>query len=59
VYELPDLDFTPTDNNDSDKPGLACRMEVIEGMTISSISQSIKLDGITEIRGVRERVKGN
>ena len=39
---------TDGQSNDSDKPGLACRMEVIEGMTISSISQFIKLDGITK-----------
>ncbi len=34
--------------NDNDKPGLACRMEVIEGMVITSMSQYIKLDGITK-----------
>jgi hypothetical protein len=32
--------------NDKDKPGLACRMEVIEGMVITSLSQFIKLEGI-------------
>ncbi len=35
-------------SKDNDKPGLACRMEVIEGMTITSMSQFIKLDGITK-----------
>src|SRR6058998_2627040 len=33
---------------DNDKPGLACRMEVVEGMEITSMSQFIKLDGITK-----------
>ena len=33
---------------ENDKPGLACRMEVIEGMVITSLSQFIKLDGITK-----------
>jgi hypothetical protein len=32
----------------SDKPGLACRMEVIEGMVITNLSQFIKLAGITK-----------
>lgn len=31
----------------NDKPGLACRLEVIEGMKITSLSPFIKLDGIT------------
>ena len=30
------------------KPSLACRMEVIEGMTITSMSPYIKLTGITK-----------
>jgi len=33
---------------ENDKPGLACRMEVVEGMVITSMSQFIKLDGITK-----------
>jgi hypothetical protein len=33
---------------DYDKPGLACRMEVIEGMSITSMSPCIKLEGITK-----------
>ena len=33
---------------ESDKPGLACRMEVIEGMVITSMSPFIKLEGITK-----------
>lgn len=32
----------------NDKPGLACRMEVIEGMVITSMSPFIKLNGITK-----------
>jgi len=31
-----------------DKPGLACRMEVIEGMVITSMSPYIKLEGINK-----------
>ena len=34
-----------------DKPGLACRLEVIEGMTITSMTPFIKLDGITKQKG--------
>ena len=30
------------------RPGLACRMEVIEGMSITSMSPFIKLPGITK-----------
>ena len=33
---------------ENDKPGLACRMEVIEGMVITSMTPFIKLDGITK-----------
>ena len=33
---------------ENDKPGLACRMEVIEGMVITSMSPFIKLQGITK-----------
>ena len=33
---------------ESDKPGLACRMEVIEEMVITSMTPFIKLDGITK-----------
>jgi hypothetical protein len=32
----------------SDRPGLSCRMEVIEGMVITSMSPCIKLEGITK-----------
>ena len=35
----------------NDKPGLACRLEVIEGMTITSMAPFIKLDGITNGEG--------
>ncbi|HKZ76859.1 MAG TPA: hypothetical protein VJ124_00940 [Pyrinomonadaceae bacterium] len=31
----------------NDKPGLACRMEVIEGMVITNLSKFIEIDGIT------------
>jgi hypothetical protein len=34
--------------NEPDKPGLSCRMEVIEGMTITSMSQCIRIEGITK-----------
>lgn len=30
-----------------DRPALACRMEVIEGMVVTTMSRFIKLDGIT------------
>jgi hypothetical protein len=33
---------------ESDKPALSCRIDVIEGMVITSISPFIKLDGITK-----------
>jgi hypothetical protein len=39
---------TALESKENDKPGLACRMEVIEGMTITSMSPFIKLDGITK-----------
>jgi hypothetical protein len=38
---------TSGETNASDRPALACRLEVIEGMTITSMSPCIKLDGIT------------
>ena len=38
---------TRQEPNQSAKPGLACRMEVILGMTITSMSPFIKIDGIT------------
>ncbi len=41
--------ITPTDKPINDKPGLACRMEVIEGMRITSMSPFIKLEGITKV----------
>lgn len=31
-----------------DRPALACRMEVIEGMVITSLSRFIKIEGITK-----------
>jgi hypothetical protein len=49
---------TDGQSNESDKPGLACRMEVIEGMTITSMSQCIKLDGITNNGEKGNREKG-
>ncbi len=39
---------TEGQTSEHDKPGLACRMEVIEGMVITSMSQFIRLDGITK-----------
>lgn len=48
------VDGQPTDN----RPGLACRMEVIEGMKITSMSPFIKLDGITNQKRVTGE-KGN
>jgi hypothetical protein len=33
---------------ENDKPALACRIDVIEGMVITSMSRFIKLDGITK-----------
>lgn len=39
---------TEGQTRDHDKPGLSCRMEVIEGMVITSMSQFIKLEGITK-----------
>jgi len=35
-------------SRENDKPGLACRMDVIESMVITSMSRFIKLDGITK-----------
>lgn len=35
------------------KPGLSCRMEVIEGMKITAMSEFIKLEGITGEKGNR------
>ena len=48
VYKLPGLVSHRRTIQSNDKPGLACRMEVIEGMKITSMSQFIKLDGITK-----------
>ena len=39
---------TDGQTKENDKPGLACRMDVIEGMTITSLSRFIKLEGITK-----------
>ena len=38
---------TEGQTRENDKPALACRMEVIEGMVITSMSPFIKLHGIT------------
>jgi hypothetical protein len=35
-------------SKENDRPGLSCRMEVIEGMKITSMSPFIKLEGITK-----------
>lgn len=37
-----------TDDPSNIRPGLACRMEVIEGMVITSMSPFIKLQGINK-----------
>jgi hypothetical protein len=42
---------TDGQSQDNNKPGLACRMEVIEGMKITSMSPFIKLEGITGEQG--------
>jgi hypothetical protein len=39
---------TEGQSKENDRPGLSCRMEVIEGMTITSMSPFIKLSGITK-----------
>ena len=39
---------TEGETKSSDRTGLACRMEVIEGMVITSMAPFIKLDGITK-----------
>jgi hypothetical protein len=41
--------------NVDDKPALACRLEVIEGMTITAMAPFIKIDGITN----KANEKGN
>ncbi|HEV7473756.1 MAG TPA: hypothetical protein VGN90_06895 [Pyrinomonadaceae bacterium] len=38
---------TGAQSSEPDKPALSCRMEVIEGMKITSMSPFIKLEGIT------------
>ena len=42
---------TEGQSKNDDKPGLACRLEVIEGMTITSMAPFIKLEGITNKKG--------
>ena len=42
---------TEGQSKSDDKPGLACRLEVIEGMTITSMAPFIKLEGITNKKG--------
>ena len=39
---------TEGQTRENDKPALACRMEVVEGMVITSMSPFIKLHGITK-----------
>ncbi len=39
---------SPGQNQENDKPALACRLEVIEGMIVTSLSHFIKLEGITK-----------
>lgn len=42
---------TSGESREQDKPALACRLDVIENMTITSMSPFIKLQGITEPQG--------
>ena len=44
---------TNGESQTTDKPALACRLEVIEGMQITSMSPCIKLEGITTEKGNR------
>jgi len=39
---------TNGESQQNDKPALACRLEVIEGMQVTCMSPFIKLDGITK-----------
>jgi len=39
---------TEGQSKEDDRPALACRLEVIEGMKITSMAPFIKLDGITK-----------
>jgi len=45
---------TEGESQANDKPALACRLEVIEGMTITSMTPFIKIKGIT----TREKGQG-
>ena len=38
---------TPGETRENDRPALACRMEVIEGMIVTTLSRFIELEGIT------------
>ena len=42
---------TAGESKADDKPGLACRLEVIEGMTITSMTPFIKIKGVTGEKG--------
>jgi hypothetical protein len=42
---------TVENSEEQDKPALACRLDVIEDMTITSMSPFIKLEGITGPKG--------
>jgi hypothetical protein len=39
---------TPGQAQENDRPALACRIEVIEGMIITNLSRFIELEGITK-----------
>jgi hypothetical protein len=43
---------------ETDKPALSCRLEVIEGMKITSMSPYLKIEGITNNGGIGEKGKG-
>ena len=49
---------TGEQSQSSDKPALSCRMDVIEGMKITSMSPCIKLEGITHNGEPGQREKG-
>lgn len=38
----------PGQSEENDKPALACRLEVIEGMIVTTLSRFIELEGVTK-----------
>ena len=43
--------YHTAEQSQENKPALACRLEVIEDMTITSVNPCIKLEGITGVQG--------